>query len=71
MVTQKIKTQREGSHLVVENYTFEKRGTNKTELMWFCTEYRKIKCNAQVKTNLNREVVSQKGIHQHPPLSDS
>ena len=68
---QTLKTQRGGDHLVLENFTYELRRKNKDSIMWCCTQWRVTRCNAQVKTNNNREVLIQKGEHDHPPLSDS
>ena len=74
---QNLTTQRKGSlgqdcfNLVLNNYLYEIKRTNKDSIVWYCKHYRDTRCKSQIKTNLNKEILHQSGEHTHLPLSDS
>ena len=66
-----IKNQRGYDNLIIDNYIHEKRRTIKSTITWYCTQYRITRCPATVKTDLENNVQSIKGQHNHEPLTDA
>ena len=72
-----LKNQRKGHdgqecyNLTIDNYSYEKRRINNNSIMWYCKKWRTTRCNAHVKTSLDRQILQKKNDHNHSPLSNS